>query len=338
MTVDKPIACRDTAEQQRGDPRRTGGWGLDVSAGIASPDVGNRTATGTCLLCGGSNGPVRMAEGDFVGRACDCGIIYIDPLPDPALLSATTDAHLDSYYSLPAELRFEWARQFVRGGRFLEVGCGPGALIRQALARGFEADAVEPNAACADWVRRRYGIVVEQTLIESSTLPTGRFDLIYHVDLLSHFPDPVGALEVMAERLAPDGVMCFEVGLFAGLDPRWYPWVGRPRFPAHRTFFSEAGLEQVLERAGLELVAVKTFAIAPSTILSAVLRKLLPDDLEAVPVASTGSDVLPARGNRLERAYALVHHLLRYRLGAVVAFPGPRTAFVAARRVGGGPS
>jgi hypothetical protein len=158
--------------------------------------------------------------------------------------------------------------------------------------------------------------------------------MIYHVDLLSHFPDPIRALEAMAERLGPDGVMCFEVGLFAGLDPRWYPWVGRPRFPAHRTFFSQAGVEQVLGRAGLELVAIKTFAIAPSTILSSALRKLLPNHLEAVPAASTGSDVPPARGSRLQRAYARLHYLLRYRLGAVVAFPGPRTALVAARRVG----
>jgi SAM-dependent methyltransferase len=287
---------------------------------------------GSCLLCGRSNGPVRMTEGGFVGRACDCGIIYIDPSPDPAAVPATTDAHLDGYYSLPAQLRFDWTQRFVTGGRFLDVGCGPGPLIRQALDRGFEAEAVEPNAACADAVRRRYGIAVEQTVIERSELPAGRFDLIYHVDLLSHFPDPVRALEAMAERLAPGGVMCFEVGLFAGLDPKWYPWVGRPRFPAHRRFFSEAGLETVLGRAGFELVAIKTFAIAPSTILSAALRKVLPNRLEAVPLSSTGSDALPARGNRLQRAYARVHHLLRYRLGAVIPFPGPRTAFVAARR------
>ncbi len=203
----------------------------------------------------------------------------------------------------------------------------------EALDRGFEVEAVEPNAACADGVRRRYGIPVEQTLIERSELPAGRFDLIYHVDLLSHFPDPVGALEAMRERLAPDGVMCFEVGLFAGLDPRWYPWVGRPRFPAHRTFFSRAGLETVLERAGLELADIRTFAIAPSTILSAALRKVLPNRLEAVPLSSTGSDVLPAVGNRLQRAYARLHHLLRYRLGAVIPFPGPKTAFVAVRRI-----
>jgi len=276
-----------------------------------------------------------MTEAGYVGRACTCGTIYIDPVPDPAAAPPTTDAHLDSYYAMPAELRLGWATRFVSSGRFLEVGCGSGELIGRALDHGFEAEAVEPNAACADWVRRRYGAPVEEALIEESALPEGRFDLIYHVDLLSHFPDPVEALEQMAARLAPGGFLCFEVGLFADLDPRWYGWVGRPRFPAHRWFYSEASLERLLERAGLELVGIKTFAIAPATVVSAALRKVLPDRLEAVPAAPGGSDALPARGSTVQRAYARVQYLLRYRVGARLPLPGPRTAFVAARRIGG---
>ena len=59
--------------------------------------------------------------------------------------------------------------------------------------------------------------------------------------------------------------MCFEVGLFAGLDPRWYPWVGRPRFPAHRWFYSEAEPRAGAPSGpGFDLVAIESFAIAPS--------------------------------------------------------------------------
>jgi len=306
---------------------------VEATGGTTSQRSGRLPYPGSCFLCGRSGGPERVAEAGYVGRACVCGTIYIDPVPEPTASSPTDDAHLDSYYALPAALRFEWAARFVPSGRFLEVGCGSGQLIGRALDLGFDAEAVEPNAACAEWVRRRYGIEVEEALIEESTLPSGRFDLIFHVDLLSHFPDPIRALEAMARRLRPGGFMCFEVGLFAGLDPRWYPWVGRPRFPAHRWFYDEASLEQLLDRAGFELVEIETFAIAPSTVISAALRRLLPAHLEAVPAAPTESDGLPARGSAIHRAYARAHYLLRYRLGALIAFPGPRTAFVAARRV-----
>jgi SAM-dependent methyltransferase len=287
-----------------------------------------------------------MAEDGYVGRACPCGVIYIDPQPDPSAVAPSSDAHLESYYALPAALRFAWASRFVSAGRptssgqfeptrrFLEVGCGSGQLIGRALAAGFAAEGVEPSEACATWVRRRYGVAVEQVPIEQSRLPDARFDLIFHVDLMSHFPDPVRALESMARLLRPDGVMCFEVGLFAGLDPRWYPWVGRPRFPAHRWFYSVRSLEQVLRRAGFDLVAVESFAIAPSVIISSLLRRALPSRLEAVPTSSAEAEGIPARGTLLQRAYARLHHLLRYRLGAVIPFPGPRTALVAARRTG----
>ena len=66
--------------------------------------------------------------------------------------------------------------------------------------------------------------------------------------------------------------------------------------------------------------------------MSATLRKVLPARIESVPVGSGEGDELPARGGTVQRAYARTHYLLRYHLGAAVDLPGPRTAFVAARR------
>jgi SAM-dependent methyltransferase len=288
----------------------------------------SRDATGTCLLCGAADGPVLMAEADFVGRSCECGIIYIDPVPSEGVVDPTVDLHLESYYALPARKRLRWVQRFVPRGRFLDIGCGNGALVGRALASGYDVTAVEPNPACAAVVRERYGIEVEESLIEETQLPRGSFDASFHVDLLSHFPDPVRALRVMADLTAPGGVVCFEVGVFAGLSPRWYPWVGRPRFPAHRAFFSERAVGALLDRAGLDLVAVRRFAVGPSTVVSASLRRALPDEVEAVPVDAGRP---PARGSTVQRGYARLHHGLRYHVGGVVPLPGPQTAFVAAR-------
>jgi SAM-dependent methyltransferase len=289
---------------------------------------------GACLLCGERGGRAVVAERGYVGRACSCGLIYIDPHPARFSVDPTVDGHLESYYSLPARVRLRWAMRFAPGGRFLEVGCGAGALVGEALRRGFTAEAVEPNAVCAERVRRRYGVPVEEARIEESTLPHGRFDLVYHVDLLSHFPGPVEALAAMAHRLAPGGTLCFEVGLFAGLGHGWYRWTGRPNFPAHLWFWSDEAVRDVLDRAGLEVVGTRTFAIAPSTIVSTALRAALPDRARAVPdgAGGAGGAPAPARGSRAQRAYARLHYVLRYRIGAVLPVPGPRTAFFAARR------
>ena len=289
------------------------------------------TRTGACLLCGATRGPAVLAENGFVGRSCPCGIVYIDPVPEAGRVDPTDDAHLAGYYELPARRRLAWARRYAPTGRFLDVGCGSGALVAEARRLGYEVEAVEPDPARAALVAERFGVPVETALIEESNLPDGRFDLIYHVDLMSHFADPLAALVAMGRRLRPTGTMCFEVGLFGGLAPGWYRWTGRPKFPAHRWFFSESALRTLLARAGLEVVAVRSFAIAPSTVVSTALRRALPAQVEAVPVTD---DVGPPRGSLAARAYARSHDVLRYQVGAVLPIPGPRTAFVAARPAG----
>ena len=284
--------------------------------------------SGSCLLCGSSGGPVVLAEGLHVGRFCDCGIIYIDPAPEPSSIDLTHDGHLESYYTLPARLRVAWVAAFIPRGRFLDVGCGNGAIVREALRRGFEVEAVEPNVVAAEQVRVRYGIPVEEAFIEASNLPPHRFDVVFHVDLLSHFPDPVAALRAMTARLRPAGLLCFEVGIFGGLTAPWYRWMGRPGFPAHRWFYSEESLHKVMRLAGLEIVGIRSFAIGASTAVSTALRRFLPVTSKSIPEERHG---LAARGALSHRLYARIHYLLRYRLGAFVPFPGPRTAFVAAR-------
>src|SRR5690242_4394150 len=94
-TLDTRRSCRRSVPTTE---RRHGGM---PNGGTARADVGHRVAVGSCLLCGGTGGPIRMREGAFVGRACGCGTIYIDPVPDPVAVPPTTDAHLASYYAMP---------------------------------------------------------------------------------------------------------------------------------------------------------------------------------------------------------------------------------------------
>jgi Methyltransferase domain len=97
---------------------------------------------------------------------------------------------------------------------------------------------------------------------------------VCHVDLLSHFRDPVAALKAMGERVAPGGMLVFEVALFGGLSKHWYPFTGRPNFPTHLWFFNEAAIDQLLKRAGLRRSAIEIHSIGVSTIISSLLIHL----------------------------------------------------------------
>ena len=283
---------------------------------------------GSCILCGSSCDPVVVREANYAGRSCRCGIVYVDPCPDPDSIDPTCDEHADEYYELPAAVRLGWVAQIQPRGRLLEIGCGWGYFVAEAKRRGYQVAAIEPNPARARHVREALGIEVEQMSIETASPPAVGFDIVYHIDLLSHFADPARALRAMASQLRPGGRLCFEVGIFGGLAAGWYKWVGRPGFPQHRWFYSEAALREILRRSDLRIEKIKRFAILPATIVSSLGLALLGQPLGNQ--SSKASRQRPTRATGLRRWYACLQYVLRYRLGAYLPPIGPQVFFVCA--------
>src|SRR5918994_619514 len=132
--------------------------------------VQDGTRSGSCFLCGEDNGPIVVSEAGYVGRACSCGVVYIDPMPRQGAVDLAQDHHFETYYSLPAKVRVDFISRFQAGGRLLEVGCGGGELLALARRRGFQVTGVEPNLEAAH-ATGALGIEVERSPIEESTLP-----------------------------------------------------------------------------------------------------------------------------------------------------------------------
>jgi hypothetical protein len=120
----------------------------------------------------------------------------------------------------------------------------------------------------------------------------------------------------------------FEVGIFGGLEAGWYKWVGRPGFPQHRWFYSEAALREILRRSDLRIEKIKRFGILPATIVSSLGLTLLGQSLGNQ--TSKDSREHPTRANGLRRWYAWLQYVLRYRLGAYWPPVGPQVFFVCA--------
>jgi SAM-dependent methyltransferase len=274
--------------------------------------------------CTGPGTPV-WREAGYTALRCACGLVFLDPLPSTA--SVTADRHYEGYYEFPAARRLDWVQRFCPGGRLLEVGPGAGHLLALARRRGFTVAGVDPNPASVRRIRDRLGIAVELATIEASRLPDAAFDVIVHVDLLAHLVDPVVALAAMTRRLAPGGHVCFEVGLNGDLARGWYHALGRLDFPEHRWMFSRASIDRVLGRAGLRVVGVQRFGLVPAFALvlaGRLARRVVGsphDDPEGLP---------PAQG-AAHRFYDQLMGVLRYRAGRIAPDLGPQTLFVAAR-------
>jgi SAM-dependent methyltransferase len=279
----------------------------------------------SCFLCGSERGEPIFREGEYLAKQCGCGLVSLDPTPGPQ--DPTIDHHARIYYSAPAAKRVRWLQRFVPQGRVLDIGCGEGEFAAAAIALGFQVDGLDPSTRRAEIAERVTGITVQRALIEEAELPARAYDGIFHVDLLSHFPEPLESLRRMHACLKPGGVMCFEVGLFGGLGARWRGFAGRGNFPAHRWLFSEGAVRRLLETAGFDVVGIKLHAVGPSTFVTSVgLMLFRPRQLREDTALHR-----PIVPGRLGNLYYRAQMWMRYDLGARLRIGGPQVAFFAAK-------
>ena len=131
-------------------------------------------------------------------------------------------------FSEPLAARFAAALEIPAGARALDVGCGPGALTAQLVARlGVDAvTAVDPSESFVAAVRARFpGLRVTLGVAESLPLPDDTVDLAV-AQLVVHFlSDPVAGLTEMARVTRPGGTVAANVWDHAGnggpLDAFW---------------------------------------------------------------------------------------------------------------------
>ncbi|HZO50756.1 MAG TPA: class I SAM-dependent methyltransferase [Gaiellaceae bacterium] len=122
-------------------------------------------------------------------------------------------------YSAPLAPRFADFAGVLAGQRVLDVGCGPGALTQELVARiGAAAiQAVDPAEQFVETVRARCpGVRVERAAAEELPFPDEQFDATL-AQLVVHFmADPVAGLREMARVTKAGGVVAACVWDHAG--------------------------------------------------------------------------------------------------------------------------
>lgn len=159
-------------------------------------------------------------------------------------------------------------------GHVLDVGCGTGVYVEDALRRGLDAEGVEPADAMFDIATKRLPAGrIKRGTVSLLPYPDQTFDLVYSIEVFRYLnhQDNIDGLKEVLRVLKPGGVYFGTyVNRFA-LDgfhlyyrgkQAWYRAAGR-KVPYHTEFETPASIDSMLRAVGFSEVETSGALFAP---------------------------------------------------------------------------
>lgn len=228
--------------------------------------------TPNCVVCKSDSGKIFKRKSNYRFFKCqDCGLVYIDPLPQVKDLydetyyfswglegSATTGIPkaLREMKLVTFGLRLKEIEKHIKPGKFLDVGCATGFALEVAEKRGWEPHGVELSEYSSSIARDKFGFQIVTGTIFDADYPDDYFDAVMLSDLLEHVPDPEVMIAEMFRILKPGGILSVitpnvESMTSKVMGRRWIHYKLE-----HLFYFSPGNMTPVLERNGFELISI----------------------------------------------------------------------------------
>jgi SAM-dependent methyltransferase len=150
-------------------------------------------------------------------RCRKCGLVRSDPVLPDEELARLYQGSTFNYGEESVCARLTYA-QYVREtlplvkerARMLEIGCGNGFFLEEAIGLGFaEVYGVEPSRQAVEAASPKVRDRIKNELFQEGLYPSGWFTLICGFQVLDHLTRPNELLQVCRMLLEPDGLALF---------------------------------------------------------------------------------------------------------------------------------
>ncbi len=175
-----------------------------------------------CPYCRGQARPLAAVGGRRFFQCPRCRLVFRDGLCRPEEAARERRYYENDYFRELAWDQIEGYRDGiyrealdriegqVGRGRLLDVGCGCGFFLREALHRGWDAAGVDPSRESIDYLRRTIGDAGFEGTLEDVD-PGNRYDAITMINVLDHLVDPWEDVTRAAALLRAGGLLYVRV-------------------------------------------------------------------------------------------------------------------------------
>ena len=221
------------------------------------------STSNTCLLgCNSGTRPLALTGVGCQYLQCEeCGLAFVRCQPAASSLKPQyleDSSSTVSYYQATARVDRLTFRRRLRlmakfqshRGRLLDVGCSIGTLMSVAREMDWEVEGLEPNPKAANLARKQGFPVHEGFLtVDFARQRTGVYRCVVMSDVIEHCPDPLKAIRLARELLAPEGFLLVST---PNLESYWCKkFQLKPM--EHLFLFNSSNLRSLLERETLKI-------------------------------------------------------------------------------------
>ena len=244
-----------------------------------------------CAICDEDHCQTLLTRDGFtVVRCARCGLVYVNPRPEPDVLRAIyEDPHYfagshwyhdylgyeQNYRRLFRQVLAILNDESSRRGTLLEVGCAAGFFLDEARRQEWKVQGLEISPEMSNYGRRVLGLDIQVASVDEAEFDADAFDAVVFCDSLEHFVQPAQTLSESIRILRPGGVLLIlspniSSLLARAMGRRW------PHFavPEHLYYFSPRTLTLLVQRAGFMLLHLRT--VGRYFGLEELVAKLLP--------------------------------------------------------------
>jgi SAM-dependent methyltransferase len=150
-------------------------------------------------------------------RCNRCGLVRSDPAADPSSVAGLYERSTFDYDAEVPNLRRTYRRYLARLDRhganrdgLVEIGCGNGFFLEEALARGYRhVKGIEPSRDAIESASEEVRPLIVHDILRPGVLPHGSASVVCMFQVFDHLPDPGAALDELHDLIRPGGLALF---------------------------------------------------------------------------------------------------------------------------------